>query len=186
MATKVTALSGLKSSLNVKLPDKFKGTIIERWGHYWKQLITDYQEVFVGVGETIKTKPLKSIVYIYLGGVGYYCCKNNPNEVAFKEQLINYNNQMVLVNENLHNPVTTEYLQTLERCVNQKIIKRFSIGIMSFLWLDNYNKDCALYKAICPYLKPSYLNFHNRIIDVGFLNTWWNLTLKMQDYDVKE
>lgn len=54
------------------------------------------------------------------------------------------------------------------------------------MWIDNYDKDCFLYKTVCPYLKPRYLTFHERIIDVGALDKWWVLETKMKDYDVNE
>lgn len=88
------------------------------------------------------------------------------------------------VGETIRNEISVQHVQILEKCYNEGIVRRFSIGILSIIWLDNYDKDCSLYKAVCPYLKPRYLNFYERIIDIGFLDRWWILDRKMIDYDI--
>jgi hypothetical protein len=52
--------------------------------------------------------------------------------------------------------------------------------------LDNYDGDLAVYKATCSYLKPKYLTFHERIVDVGFVGKWWKLQEYMIDYDIND
>jgi hypothetical protein len=171
---------------SIELPEKYKGTIIEKWTKYWKQLVTDYKEMFLDTGREMKNKPFKTSVYATLLGGSYYCCKNNPDEQTYFEEIRKYNNDMMLVSEATQNPTSTEYLKFIERCNNQGILRRLTLGVVSFIWLDNYDKNLALYKSTCTYLKPEYLTFHERIIDVGFLNKFWKLTEKMVDYDINE
>lgn len=91
-----------------------------------------------------------------------------------------------MVGEPIRNPITTKHLKSIEQCYNEGIIRRLSLGIVSFIWLDNYEKECANYKATCSYLKPEYLGFHHRIVDVGFIDKWWILEDKMKEFDVNE
>lgn len=61
---------------------------------------------------------------------------------------------------------------------------RLSIGFFSFLWVDNYSKVCGVFKSRCDYLKPRYLTFHERIMDVGFAGQWWVINKKMEEFDI--
>jgi hypothetical protein len=114
----------------------------------------------------------------------YYGVKHNPNEVAFREQLISSSLKLIQIGEPIRNPVSSCYVKWLEQCYNEGIIRRLNFGIISVMWLNNYDKECALYKTVCPYLKPEYVTFYQRIVDIGFLDVWWILKNSMIDYDV--
>ena len=90
------------------------------------------------------------------------------------------------VGHSIRNPKSEKYLTWVEQCYNEGTIRRLNLGIVSFMWLDNFDSASAVYKAICPYLKPRYVTFQQRIIDVGFMDNWWILEHKMRDYDVNE
>lgn len=171
---------------NIEVPERFKGTMVEKWLAYWKGLVKDYRDVFVDVGKQAKEKPIRAAIYGAIGGSAVYSFKHNPNEADFIDQLRTYNTQMVLTAPICHNSATSEHLIFLERCYNEGIIRRLSVGIFSVLWLDNYDQAMSLYKATCKYTRPDLLTWHNRIIDVGFLDKWWKIDEKMIDYDVNE
>lgn len=181
-----TKLNAIETTFSDKLvfPEKYKGTIYEKWARYWQQLGIDYKDVFVNVVQQTKEKPIRSSIYCTSGGALYYCMKNNPSEEDFRIQLRNYNANAVMVHDSCLNKISTDYIKFIERCYNQGIVRYFSLGFISFLWLDNYDRGASLYKATCTYTEPQYLKFHERVIDVGFMNKWWNLSKKMTDYDV--
>lgn len=171
---------------NIGVPERFKGTIVEKWLSYWKGLVRDYRDVFLDVGKQMKEKPIRASIYGAIGGSAVYSFKHNPNENDFIEQLRTCNTKMVLMAPDCHNPATSEHIIFLERCYNEGIIRRLSVGIFSVLWLDNYDQALSLYKATCSYTKPDLLTWHNRIIDVGFMDKWWKISEKMIDYDINE
>lgn len=182
-----TKFSAVQSRFNnIEVPERFKGTVVEKWLAYWKGLVTDYRDVFLDVGKQMKEKPIRAAFYGAIGGSAVYSCKHNPNENDFIEQLRTCNTKMILMAPECHNPTTSEHLIFLERCYNEGIIRRLSVGIFSVLWLDNYDRAMSLYKATCEYTKPDLLTWHNRIIDVGFLDKWWKIDEKMIDYDINE
>ncbi|XP_055717005.1 mitochondrial import inner membrane translocase subunit Tim29 [Phlebotomus papatasi] len=169
---------------SIAFPERLKGTIVEKWANYWKQLLLDYQEVIVGVGKDAREKPLKATIIASLCGGLYYCSQNNPDEENFLEKLRQYQNAMSLVHESLHNPASKEHLLMVERSHNSGQLRRLSLGVISFMWLDDFSKETATYRATCSYLKPEWSTFHRRIIDTGFLGQWWNFRRKMTDYDI--
>lgn len=184
LKTKFTAIQSRIN--NFEVPERFKGTIVEKWMQYWKGLVTDYRDVFLGVIQQSKEKPIRAAIYGGLGGAAVYSYKHNPNETDFIEQLRLYNIKMVLLDPVCQNRVSSQYLIFLERCYNEGIVRKLNLGIFSLLWLDNFDRALGLYKATCPFTQPELLTWHNRIIDVGFLDKWWKIEEKMIDYDINE
>lgn len=170
----------------IELPERFKGTVVEKWATYWRGLCSDYRDVFLNVGKQIKEKPIRASVYGTMMGAAWYAAKHNPSERDFYDRLRKYNADLVLVNPVCLNPVSADYLTFVERSRNEGIVRKLNLGICSLLWLDNYDRAVALYQATCTYTQPDYLTWHQRIIDVGFLDKWWTLEKKMLDYDVNE
>lgn len=184
---KLNILERIKTSNKIpllELPERFKGTIVEKWANYWRALLRDYKEVVLDTSKSIKEKPLRAGIYGLVGGSIYYASKNNPDLTTLEDTLRTHNNSMVLIHESCHRKESAEYLIFIERCLNEGLLRRLSIGIASFLWIDNYNKSLALYKSTCSHLKPQYSKFNDRIIDIGFWNKWHKLEKVMIDYDV--
>lgn len=119
-------------------------------------------------------------------GACYYFNRHNPDETAFKHQLMKEAFKLMLLGELVRNPVSTQHVVSLEKCYNEGIIRRLNLGVLSLIWLDNYDRDCSLYKTTCSYLKPRYVTFYERIVDIGFLDKWWILEKKMENYDVND
>ncbi|KAL2717714.1 mitochondrial import inner membrane translocase subunit Tim29 [Vespula squamosa] len=169
---------------NYGMPERFKGTILERWGNYWKNLYIDYKEVTIDTIKDCKSHPIRTSIYSIVLGSTYYLYKHNPDEDSFREHLLENAIKLMQVGETIRNEISVQHVEILEKYYNEGIVRRLSIGILSIIWLDNYDKECSLYKAVCPYLRPRYLNFYERIIDIGFLDRWWILDRKMIDYDI--
>ena len=168
----------------------------------------DYEDVAIDIYKDCKLHPIKASVYatrMYIivaiklsktnnnnklyslvMGSCYYLAKHNPDEVAFREQLLSSASKVLQIGQPIRNPVTTYYLKWVEQCHNEGLIRRLNLGIFSVLWLHDFDKDCKIYKATCPYLKPRYLTFYTRIIDIGFLDNWWVLENSMINYDINE
>lgn len=166
------------------LPERFKGTMVERWAEYWQAVYKDYKDVAVGIVTDVKDKPWKGVAWSSLIGSSYYCAKHNPDEHSYRNALLQCSNDFIFVGQPIRNPKTTRHLNTVEHYYNQGIIKRQSFGLFSLMWVDNFKDTVGLYKATCRYLAPEILTFHTRIVDVGFLDRWWLLEKKMIDCDV--
>lgn len=169
---------------NFEVPERFKKTVVEKWMLYWKGLLTDYRDVFLDVGKQIREEPIRASIYGAIGGSAVYSFKHNPSEADFIQQLRSHNAKLVLVDPACQNPISSQYLTFLERCYNEGIVRRLSVGIFSFIWLDNFDRALGLYKATCSFTKPDLLTWHHRIIDVGFMDKWWKIDKQMIDYDI--
>lgn len=134
--------------------------------------------------KTIRANPLKSSIYGSFGAFLYGCVKNNPDHLNFLEQLTKSEQQVAMVPITAQNPVAVEYLKELERCRNNDTLRITSLGFFSIMWKHDNASALSTYDATCDYLKPELRTFHQRIIDIGFWNNWWNLEKQLKDYDV--
>lgn len=180
--SKLTLVKNKLDSLT--LPERFKGTVVEKWAKFWKDLLIDYREVINENYDSAQKNPKRTLLVLTTLGFVAYCFKTNPDESSFREQLIAYSNELSLVGQPTQNPVTDNHLLFLESCYNAGLVRRLSFGAFSVIWIDNYNKVLGLYKSNCSYLKPRYVTFYERIVDVGFINKWWVISNKMKDYDI--
>lgn len=168
----------------VKFPGKFKGTIIEKWADYWKNLVIDYKQMVQDLRTDIQEEPRKALLWSAGITTFYVLCRNNPDEYDFQDNLKRISNDVALVSEECRNPVSMEHLRLLETCYNQGVIHYKNLGIASVMYTSELSGSCGLYKAQCTYLKPSYFSFPSRVIDIGFMGRWWNLFKKTNNYDV--
>ncbi|EDW82736.1 uncharacterized protein Dwil_GK10145 [Drosophila willistoni] len=179
-------VAALRQSVAEKfvLPERFKGTVVEKWVNYWHGLVRDYSEVTIGVVKESYAKPKKALAYATGITLLYKAVENNPDHEAFMTILRRNSNRMITVPTERQNPEASQYLVTLERAINQKKLRLLSLGAFTLLWVDLYDEDDCTYPAICEYTTVSWLNFHERVIDVGFWNEFWRLRWKMRNYDI--
>ncbi|KAG7207118.1 hypothetical protein KM043_000993 [Ampulex compressa] len=170
----------------LETPERIKGTFLERWGTYWKNLYIDYRDVTVDTAKHCRERPIRTTIYASVLACAYYCYEHNPDERSFREHLLRNATKLAQLGEAVRNPISAWHVKQLEQCYNEGTLRRLNLGIISLIWVDNYDESCSLYKAVCPYLKPRYFSFHERAIDVGFLDKWWILEDKMTNYDVNE
>ncbi|KAL5236450.1 hypothetical protein ACI65C_003860 [Semiaphis heraclei] len=181
----VVGSSSLKQSPSrFSLPERFRGTIVERWKQYWESVAKDYFESTVGIGTYVRANPLKSSLAVVTASCVYYCASNNPSERNYRSEILECANTMLYISPAVRNPSTVEHLEYIEKCYNSGIVKRLNLLLFSVIWIDEFNDDIQAYKANCKYLKPSIFSVYQRVIDIGFLNVWWNLKKIMVDYDV--
>lgn len=123
---------------------------------------------------------------MYTLGIGLvlYAMGSNPDAKSFYEVVVESADNMILVSDLNKNPSAEERLRLLHASYNEGIIRHTNLGIFSLMWLGNYHSNLGIYPSQCSYLKPGLADFHERIIDVGFLGRWWNITRYMKDYDI--
>jgi len=175
----------LKSKLT--LPQRFKGGRIEKFTDYMKIVINDYKQVGIDVIQDARDKPFKACVIGSIGCFFIYLLKTNPNENDFIHQLTSSHNNLSEISETIRNDSSYDHVMHLSQLVNEGVLRRFSIGFMSFLYFADYNTNCALYEAQCKYVRPKLISYPTeRMVDVGIAGKWMILDRKMIDYDINE
>lgn len=172
------------SNIILKLNKRIEGTVVENWAKYWKTVYKDYKDVALDLKNDIKSKPVKSV--LIFSGLGFttFCAKHNPDARHFKDTFIRANNDVIVIHPSMQRKQTIDHLSFIEKAYNSNIIRHLNLGVLSFIWIDNFSSDCNLFEAHCPHLQLEPTKFFSRVIDVGFLDTWWVLAKKMTDYDI--
>lgn len=93
-------------------------------------------------------------------------------------------NDTILVSDANLNPTADTHLCFLRKSYNEGTIRCLNLGLFSLMWLNNFHSDCGIYPSQCDYLKPSVMDFHKRVVDIGFLGHWWNIQRYMKDFDI--
>ncbi|TMW49283.1 hypothetical protein DOY81_005639 [Sarcophaga bullata] len=181
--SRTTSIS-TKLSNTFTLPERFKGTVVEKWANYWKGLLNDYKDVAFGLVKESKEKPRKAAFYAISGYGLYQCAKRNPDEEDFLRIYRIASNNLIMVHPSLQNPTSAAYIRRLQSDLNQNRLRFLSLGIFTILWEDLYDKDDCTYPAQCEYTQVKFWNFHERIIDVGFWNQFWRMNYELYNFDV--
>lgn len=183
-STAVGSSSLKQTPSRFSFPERFRGTVVERWKQYWESVAKDYYESIVGIGTYARANPIKSSLAAVTASCAYYCASTNPDERCYRSEIIDCANTMLYISPAVRNPSAVQHLEYIEKCYNAGVVKRLNLLLFSVIWIDEFNDDIQAYKANCKYLKPSILFVHQRAVDIGFLNVWWNLKKIMVDYDV--
>ncbi|XP_030023769.1 mitochondrial import inner membrane translocase subunit Tim29 [Manduca sexta] len=168
----------------IKFPEKFKGTILEKWADYWKNLFIDYRQMLQDLRSDVQDEPIKALKWTAGIITATALAKNNPTETDFKDSLKRISNEVALVNEDCLNPKSVGHIRYLAMCYNEEVLHYKNFGLVSVMYVKDLNDSCDLYKAHCSYMQPTYLSLPSKIVDVGFMGKWWNLYIKTTNYDV--
>lgn len=151
---------------------------------YMKLVRDDYIAVGRDVISDSKAHPLKATVIYATIGFSFYAFLTNPTEHDFKNKLLLEANDVLLLSENIRNPSSAAHVKALLSYYNEGLIRRLNLGVASLIWIDNYDASCDLFEARCKSLKPHWLNFHHRVVDIGFCGQWWLIDRAMIDFDI--
>lgn len=114
----------------------------------------------------------------------WYAIRTNPDAKSYYETLVETTDDVILVSKANLNPRAEQRLQFIRQAYNEGVVRHMSLGVCSIMWLGNFHPDCGIYPSQCDYLKPGIINFHKRIVDIGFIGYWWNINRYMIDYDI--
>jgi uncharacterized protein C19orf52 len=153
--------------------------------NYITNLVNDYKATLIEIKDKSLKRPFGTGCLIGFMGFLFHLSNNNPNEVSFLDQLITAQNNLITVGESVRNPSSSEHIFFLNQCIRERTLTRLDLCILSLMFRNDIDQDCALFLNSCNYLKPSNFNYlTERIIDIGFAGKWRIMELKMVDFDV--
>ena len=153
-------------------------------GQYFANIYNDYRTVAVEAAQDAKLHPFKTGVYFALLSVAGYFTKTNPTKRQFESELTECANDIAVVGEPVRSPHSDTHVQHLVCCTNAGLLRRTTFGIFSVMWIDNYDPAVDVYEARCKLLKVGWLEWPERIVDIGVLGHWRWLEQAMIDYDI--
>ena len=153
-------------------------------GRYFGGIYNDYKTVALETVQDARNSPLKTFIYTSSLAAICYFIKTNPSETQFYNQLTDSANDLATLGDLVRNRKSDKHVQYLKYCSNAGLLRRFTFGVCSVMWVDNFDPAVDLYEARCKLLKVGWLNWHERVVDVGVLGRWRLLDKAMTDYDI--
>lgn len=147
-------------------------------------IVDDYKTVFIEIGQDMKSRPVKSSIYVSLLTTMGVLFKTNPGPQEFQKRLTESVTDLMLVGDLIRNPTSEKALDELCDLNNQKRLRCFNFGLFSLMCVRNTNPEVGLYSSTCKHLKPHWTELHKTILDVGLFGRWIYLEKAMQDYDI--
>ncbi|KAG2470746.1 TIM29 translocase, partial [Polypterus senegalus] len=163
-----------------------KQMICLRAGVWCRSLLNDYKEACRDIVVGAREKPGKATFYIALLGSAGVCGHLNPTEDSFESSFLEASNKLLLLSPWVRSGVSNEHVQKLAKVQNQGRLRYLSLVLVSVVYETPFDRDSMIYEAQCPHLKPRWLQFPERILDVGFFGKWWVLRSKMFDFDIND
>jgi len=157
---------------------------MERIKNYLKMVKHDYIEALKEIKDFAGEKPFKATIYGSLLGFSLYANRNNPDELNFREHFLQNGHELCQVADPIRNPASQNLQDYVSRAYNAGLLRRLNLGVCCVMWVDDYDQNLGLFAARCEYLKPGWFDIRHRVIDVGFLGSWWISSKKMLEFDV--
>lgn len=172
---------------NITLPKRLRGGFIENSFNYVQNVYLDYKTVYFDTIQDIRQRPFRaSLIGGFLASI-FYSMKHNPTYDDFQIQLIKSNNKLSRVPESIRNRSSCDYIHEIFQKNNKQLLRHRSFGIFSVVYSADYSISNDLFQFQCKYLKPSWKDtITERLVDIGFLDTFWYMNYKMIDYDISE
>ncbi|TRY66766.1 hypothetical protein DNTS_028801 [Danionella cerebrum] len=177
------------STAAATVPEKgtrWQRLINSRAGVWCRSLFSDYKEACREAVLGARERPLKASVYLGLLGGMYACYCTNPDDSSFEASLLETSNRLALLSPWIRSGTSDGHVQNLVKLRNEGRLRYASLGIASLTYYSDYDAESNLYEAQCSAIFVPWLELHKRILDVGFVGTWWVLDNKMRDFDINE
>ena len=159
---------------------------VQQWGQPLRNIVLDYYEVSLDIVKTIKTHRVRSILGFFCFGAVVHSFRQVPSECSYYGELLEWSNELSLVNEKEQNQVSKSHIDRTLRLYASNRLRYVHLGLVAIVMETPTYPDCKNYHCTCVHLQPRWWTFYERIIDIGMYRRWMVIQRKMEDYDVNE
>uniref|UniRef100_A0A1I7ZYR4 Mitofilin n=1 Tax=Steinernema glaseri TaxID=37863 RepID=A0A1I7ZYR4_9BILA len=154
-------------------------------GEFCRNVANDYATVARETVTGSKERPFRAALALSgLGGLGY-AFFTNPTEEDLHNTMAEKRQQMVLVPNAIHNPVTNEELRRRTILLNQNRLDYYNCFFFSLLVEKEHDTKTRLYATQDSNLKKwIWQEVFDNIVDVGAFGTFYNLERSFIDFDI--
>ena len=156
------------------------------WGQPLKNIITDYVEVSKDIATGLKKSPVKSSLWLVLGGFITAFYKKCPNLSCYRSDVIEYCNELGLCAEGARSGQAKSYVDRVSTLLHDDQVQYVSLGVVAIVMQRPSSPRCKNYHETCPHLRPRIWRLHDRVLDIGVWNQWVYLERNMLNFDINE
>ena len=149
------------------------------------KILKDYADTINSSRYILRAHPmicsgLTSALLLFLV-LSYHC----PDNDSFSNLIISNVNEISQISPKLRNFETEQKLFCLMRLNDEAKLCTFSFGPCRLAYMLRTSPNTNLYYLSYNLLNPSIISY-DRLLDVGFMNTWWYIKRIMVDFDVND
>lgn len=159
---------------------------IQQWGQPLRNIILDYYEVSQDIVKSIKTHRVRSVFGLFCFGGIIYSSRQVPCENSYYAELLDWSNELSLVNEAEQNQVSKSHIDRVLDLYASNRLHYINLGLVAVVMERPRYPECKSYHHICVHLQPRWWTFYNRIVDIGMYRKWLVIQRKMVDYDIND
>ena len=166
---------------------KMKNLVVSKsnfWGQALRNIMLDYVEVSRDIFKDMKKSPVKSVIYLGLGGAGILLCARSPTLTDYHSEIVEYSNEIGLCAQATRNPVCKAHVDRMSTLLVDGYLLCISFGLFSLILLRPSSSHCCNYHQVCPHVQPRLWTLPDRVVDVGVMGHWLVLRKTMKDFDV--
>lgn len=154
---------------------------------YFKNLYTDYSEVFKEARQGARKSPLRASLYGAATILVLNMFRTNEGLRSYTSEVVGACNRIGSVAESCRNPRSSRFVGQMGELNCHGLLRQVDLGFSTLIYKADTNPENALFRYNCAYLRPSIKEFFNeRIIDLSILGHWLFLEFNMKDYDLNE
>lgn len=172
-----------------EMPERLKGGRIEKVFRFWNDVRVDYARTVGDIVQSCRIKPFRAGLVGSLTAGSVFAANTNPSMTNFEDCVVEARDDLAIIPESHRNPASLEREIRVSKAMALGLLKRWDLGLMCLIWEDDFPDGQSTPSSNCKYLKVGYLDFaataRHRIVDVGFLGSWWMTKVAMKDYDVR-
>ena len=151
-----------------------------------RDIMADYIDVSKDILMGFKKKPVRSTCWMASGGVILACYRRCPNLTSYRNEVIEYSNELGLCANAARNNESKLYIDRISTILSDGCIKFVNLGVCSLVIEQPRSLRCHNYHNTCKHLQPRIWTFYYRIVDIGVWNEWLLLNKKMVDFDINQ
>lgn len=152
-------------------------------------LITDYKQAFKDLFVIVKTKPIRSAVQSIVLGGAIFANHKCPDMNSYTEHLLEASNEHGLISNLIRSRISYSEINTLMQYYSENRLTCLNFGVFSIIRIEPHSLTYDSVEKHCDVLSERWIymdTWKKNVLDIGFLDRWYNLERIMLDYDVNE
>lgn len=159
---------------------------ISKLGQPIRAILSDYVDVFSELFISCKKRPIKTLVYLSLGGMIMTGFIKRPDRTSYVNDVLEYSNELSMCSEIVRSPKAKQYIDTLITMETDGYLGYINLGIAALIIRKSHSTYCSNYHDTCSMLQPRFWHMHEMVVDVGVWSRWLLLETEMNEYDVND
>eukprot|EP00039_Didymoeca_costata_P032096 m.36809 g.36809 ORF g.36809 m.36809 type:complete len:177 (-) comp9188_c0_seq1:6765-7295(-) len=150
----------------------------------FKELMRDYKNVVLDVGQSCKEQPVRAVVKtVVFGGLGWLA-HTNATEHDYISQIIECKHQLMVLPEDGRNQTSEEYIDRVFKAFSDHRLSYWDFVVCLIVLESTFPKETKSFRSQY-YSWPSALaSLPNNVVEVSIMGKFFTLEQRMQDFDV--